>query len=74
MSYVPRRFDKIVHEACSFTTDGYGIFNMRTDLCQYCPHVEYVESAQQLIRRTTKLFLTVVPRHEIEPRVFGFEF
>ena len=59
-----------------FTTDGYGIFNVITNLgvCRthkwgYCTNT----SAQELTRRDRKLFLTL-PGQGIEPGVLGFEF
>ena len=54
------------YEAYSFTTAGYGIFNVRTKLDACRTHEE---SAQRLTRRDRKL-----PHQGIKPRVFGFEF
>ena len=63
-------------EAYSFTTDGYEIFNVRTNLGACSTHEggsDTNKSAQELTRGTEKLSLTL-PRQGIEPRVFGFEF
>ena len=66
-------------EAYSFTdTDGYGIFNMRTnwDACRTHEGGSGTKKNAQLrvdSEGTEKLVLTL-PRQGIEPRVFGLEF
>ena len=59
-----------------FTTDGYGIFNMRTRLRACGTHEGgsgTKKSEQELTRRDRKLSFTQ-PRQGIESRIFGFEF
>ena len=56
-------------EAYSFTTDGYGIFNMRTNLGAYSTH-EGGDQAQTSLQKswlggTEKLYLTL-PRQGIK--------
>ena len=59
-----------------FTTDEYGIFNMRTYLgaCRTQEGgVRYKEVCTRVDSEGQKNFLTL-PRQGTEPRVFGFEF
>ena len=64
-------------EAYSFTTDGYGIFNVCT-IVGACRTHEGPGQTQTSLHKsslggTEQLYLAL-PRQGIEPRVFGFEF
>ena len=58
-------------------TDGFGIFNVHTHLGA-CHMHEWGSGtrkpAQELIYEGTERLSLTLPRHGIEPRVFGFEF
>ena len=68
------------YEAYSFTTDEYGIFNVRTQLIWV--HAVYTLKGGQtqtslpisLTRRDKKKMPLTLPRRGIEPRVVGFKF
>ena len=65
-------FHAISCEAYSFTTVGYVIFNVRTNLGAYCTHEEG-SGTNMSAQGIEKLSLTL-PHEGLEPRVFGFEF
>ena len=55
------------------TTDGYGIFNVRTNLGACHTHEGRSDTNKSAQELTEKLFL-MLPHQGIDPRVFVFEF
>ena len=64
-------------EACSFTTDRYGIFNVRTysGLCSIHDGGSgtYIQVCTRVASEGPKNLYPTLPRQGIEPRVFGFD-
>ena len=61
-------------EAYYFTTDGYGIFNMHTNVGAWCTY-QGGSGTNKSVQELTRIEKTLtLPRQGIEPRVFRLEF